>query len=161
MFRSATTADADAIARIYNPYVVDTVATFEEAPVAVVEMAQRVRSVLASELPWLVAEEAGEVVGYAYAARWRPRNAYRFAAETTIYLDPGAIGRGLGTELYAALFDALRARAMRVAIGGIALPNPASVALHEKLGMSKVAHFADVGFKLDRWVDVGYWQLHL
>jgi len=114
--------------------------------------------VQAVSLSWFVAERAGEVVGYSYATSWRPRAAYRHSAETTVYLAPGEAGRGIGSALYQYLISALSDQQIHAIIGGIALPNPASVALHEKFGFHKVAHFEQVGFKLGRWVDVGYWQ---
>ena len=158
MIRLAADADADALARIYNHYVAETVVTFEEQPVAPDEMARRAAEVLEAGLPWLVADEADGVVGFAYASKWKGRCAYRFAVETTVYLAPEAVGRGLGTALYVELLERVRALGMHTAIGGIALPNDASVALHEKLGMERVALFREVGFKLGRWIDVGYWQ---
>ena len=99
-----------------------------------------------------------QVVGYAYAGRWHDRSAYRYSVETTIYLDADHLGKSIGSGLYAALLQQLKERGMHVAIGGIALPNPGSVALHEKLGFRKVAHYGEVGFKFNRWIDVGYWQ---
>jgi phosphinothricin acetyltransferase len=159
--RAATAADAAPMARIYNHYVSNTIVTFEETPVAAAEMAARLAEVDGHELPWLVAEDTAGVRGYAYAGRWKNRCAYRHSVEVTVYLDPGALGRGLGTQLYAALFRALRQCEVHFAVGGIALPNDASVALHEKFGMRKVAHFSEVGYKFGRWIDVGYWQLLL
>jgi L-amino acid N-acyltransferase YncA len=156
--RAATAADAVAIAEIYDHYIANTVITFEEEPVPAAEIAARMEGVRAEALPWLVAEEARRVVGYAYAAKWHKRSAYRFTAEVTVYLAPDATGRRLGTRLYAELFPLLEARGVHAAIGGIALPNEASVALHERFGMRKVSHFPQVGFKLGRWVDVGHWQ---
>jgi L-amino acid N-acyltransferase YncA len=159
--RPATGADADAIARIYNYYVEKTVITFEEEAVSAPDMAARIAEAQGLSLPWLVAEVDGAIVGYAYARRWRPRSAYRYSAETTIYLAHGHEGRRIGTALYAALLPLLRERGIHVAIGGVALPNDASVALHEKLGFERVATFRQVGFKHGRWVDVAYWQLVL
>lgn len=158
MIRNVEIRDASALARIYNPYVQDSTITFEEQVVADEPMAERVREVLDSGLPWLVDEDDGIVRGFAYASRWKGRCAYRYSVETTVYLDRSAIGQGLGRRLYAELIERLRAKKLHVAIGGIALPNPASVALHERLGFRKVAHFAEVGFKFGRWVDVGYWE---
>jgi len=159
--RSASAADAAAIARIYNHYVRHTVITFEEEDVGADAMAGRIAEVQAQSLPWLVAELDGAVVGYAYASRWKARSAYRHSVETTIYLEPGREARGLGTTLYSALLPLLRARGIHVAIGGAALPNAASVALHRKLGFEPVGTFRQVGFKQGRWVDVGYWELLL
>ena len=102
--------------------------------------------------------QAGEVVGYAYATKWNRRSAYRFSAEVTVYLDHGRRGRGIGSKLYQQLLPTLQLSGIHVAIGGIALPNNASVALHEKLGFQKVAQFREVGFKFNKWIDVGYWE---
>jgi phosphinothricin acetyltransferase len=159
--RSASAADADSIARIYNHYVENTVITFEEEPVSGPTMAARVAEVQGLSLPWLVAEVAGDVVGYAYASKWKARSAYRYAVESTVYLERGYEGRGIGKTLYAALLPILRARGIHTVIGGAALPNEASVALHEKLGFEHVATFREVGFKHARWIDVAYWQLVL
>ncbi|WP_407353439.1 arsinothricin resistance N-acetyltransferase ArsN1 family B [Luteimonas sp. R10] len=158
VIRPAVPGDADAIARIYNHYVAGSCVTFETDPVSGTEMAQRVADTLEVPLPWLAAEADGAIAGYAYASKWKGRCAYRYSVETTVYLDPRCTGRGLGRDLYAALIDAVKALGMRAAIGGIALPNAASVALHERLGFRKVGHFEQVGFKQDRWIDVGYWQ---
>ena len=161
MIRPATIADAEAIVHIYNQYILNTIVTFEEQAVSANDMAERINENAAAGLPWLVAEIDGKVVGYAYASKWADRCAYRFSVESTVYLDPTATGQGHGTKLYEALFVILRSHSMHVVIGGIALPNPASVALHEKLGFQKVAHFKEVGFKFNQWVDVGYWQASL
>jgi phosphinothricin acetyltransferase len=159
--RSALAADAEAIARIYNYYIQNTVITFEEEPVSAQIMATRVAEVQSLSLPWLVAKTDKAVVGYAYATKWKARSAYRFSVETTIYLEHGCEGRGIGTALYSELLNILRERGVHVAIGGAALPNEASAALHESLGFVLVATFPQVGFKHDRWVDVAYWQLVL
>lgn len=159
--RVATAADADHIAEIYNHYIANTVVTFEEEPVAANEMCRRIDEVFGASLPWLVAESAGRVIGYAYATKWKARSAYRFSVETTVYLAYGLGKLGLGSRLYEELFRLLKEQGIHAAIGGIALPNDASVALHEKFGMHKVAHFEQVGFKFGKWVDVGYWERFL
>ncbi len=161
MLRAATPADAAAIAAIYNHYVLHTRVTFEEEAVTTPDMTQRITDTLADEIPWLVWEENGRVLGYTYASKWKSRCAYRFALETTVYLDQAATGRGLGTQLYTALIDALRPTGKHCLIGGTALPNPGSVALHEKLGFQKIGQFKEVGWKFDEWIDVGYWELIL
>lgn len=153
--------DAAAIAAIYTRYVLESSISFEEAAVDGADMAGRIAEVQAAGLPWLVVRRAGELVGYAYATKWRARPAYRHAVETSVYLAPAAAAQGLGSLLYTALLDRLRRGGLHVAIGGIALPNPASIALHEKHGFEKVAHFREVGFKFGQWRDVGYWQLAL
>jgi L-amino acid N-acyltransferase YncA len=159
--RAATSADAAAIAAIYNHYVARTVITFEEEEVPAQAMAARIADVQAQDLPWLVAQQDGAVLGYSYASRWKARSAYRFSVETTIYLRPGHEGRGLGKQLYSALLDILKTKGIHAVIGGAAQPNPASAALHESLGFERAATFRQVGFKRGRWVDVAYWQLVL
>jgi phosphinothricin acetyltransferase len=160
VIRPATAADATRIAEIYNHHVRETVVTFEEQPVADAEMARRIAETTA-EYPWLVSEVDGILAGYAYASSWKRRSAYRYAVESTIYLAPEFHGRGLGAELYRALIAEMRSRGFHCAIGGVALPNPASIALHEKLGYKHIGQFREVGWKFGRWVDVGYWELLL
>lgn len=157
MIRAATSADAPAICGIYNHYVNHTIVTFEEQPVTLAEMRSRIASVL-EKLPWLVLEHDGDIAGYAYAAPWKSRIGYRFAVESSIYLAPAHVGHGFGSALYQSLLDELRARSIHCVIGGAALPNAASAALHEKLGFTQVAHFRENGFKFGRWIDVAYWQ---
>ena len=158
MIRSATPADAEAIAQIYNYYIADTIVTFEEEPLDASEIARRIETVQRAELPWLVAEEGGRIKGYAYATPWKERIGYRTSVEITVYLAKDATGKGIGSELYAELFKLLEKKGVHSAIGGIALPNPGSVALHEKFGMKKVAEFEEVGTKFGQWINVGYWQ---
>lgn len=161
LVRQATSADAAGVVDIYNYYVRETVVTFDEEPLPAEEMARRMEEVRSASLPWLVAELDEQIVGYAYAAPWKRRAAYRFAIEITVYLHPKHLGRGLGTRLYTELFAILKTTRAHAVIGGIALPNDASVALHEKFGMHRVAVFEEVGFKFNRWIDVGYWELKL
>jgi len=161
MLRAATVADAAAIAEIYNHYVLHTIITFEEEAVTETEMAARIAEVLGLKLPWFVWEEEGRVIGYAYAGKWKSRCAYRYSVESSIYLSKDATGRGLGTKLYVALIDALRAKGIHSIIGGVALPNPASVGVSEKLGFQKIGQFKEVGWKFEKWIDVGYWELIL
>ncbi len=160
MIRPATLADAEAIARIYNYYVEKTVISFEDELVPVEEMQNRMREKLPA-YPWIVAEVDGQVVGYAYAGKWNIRSAYRYTVEISVYLDHERTGEGVGSKLYQVLLDELRARSVHSVIGGVALPNPASVALHEKFGFRKVSHYREVGWKMERWIDVGYWELLL
>ena len=161
LVRSATVHDAAALARIYNYYVAETIVTFEEVTVTASDFEHRVQDVHAGALPWLVAERGSEIVGYAYASNWKRRYGYRFSVEVTVYLDPACARQGIGSTLYKHLLPILKAAGIRVAIGGIALPNDASVLLHEKFGFEKVAHFKAVGIKFGQWIDVGYWQLFL
>ena len=161
IIRKVQENDIPAIVEIYNPYITSTAVSFEEEPVTEPEMRRRIEEVETYALPWLCAEVDGSLAGYTYATRWRERAAYRFTAETTIYLADGFLGRGIGNQLYSALLEQVRAAGMHQVIAVIALPNPASVGLHEKLGYVKVAHFSQVGYKFERWLDVGYWQLAL
>ena len=156
--RDATADDALAIVTIYNHYVLTTTISFEDQAVTQAEMQQRIADVQRGGLPWLVAEENGAVVGYAYATKWRVRHAYRFSVESSVYLAPDSAGKGWGTALYQQLLARLSANGYHLVIGGIAQPNAASVALHEKMGFEKVALFREVGFKFGRWIDVGYWE---
>lgn len=160
MIRDAILSDAEAVLGIYNPYVLNTTITFEEEPVAPEDMRARIAK-NGRDFAWLVYEEDGRVLGYAYASKWRERSAYRFSAETTVYVDENARRRGIGKALYGALLPRLREREVHLALGGIALPNEGSVGLHESLGFRKVAHFPSVGYKFGRWLDVGYWALDL
>ena len=156
--RDCLDADVPRICDIYNHYIRETVVTFEETPIALPEMARRIADVR-KRFSWLVIESEGTVAGYAYASLWKTRSAYRFAVESTIYLAADALGRGLGTPLYSALLETLPQRDAHRVLGCIALPNEASVALHEKLGFKKIGIFDEVGWKFGRWVDVGYWGL--
>jgi len=159
--RAVAAVDVEAITRIYNHYVAESVATFDEEPLALDGMARRIDEVHATDFPWLVADQDGAVAGFAYGGRWKTRRSYRYSAEVTVYLDAGCAGRGIGSLLYDRLIAMLIAKGVHVLIAGISLPNESSVALHEKFGFQKVAHFAEVGFKFGRWIDVGYWQRRL
>jgi L-amino acid N-acyltransferase YncA len=161
LIRAASTEDATQVAAIYNPFVLTSTITFEEEPVPVEEFSRRISEIRAHALPWLVAERDEQLVGFAYANKWKTRAAYRFSTEVTVYVREGMGGSGIGSRLYAELFAALKSRGAHAVIGGVALPNEASVRLHEKFGFRKVAHFEQVGFKFNRWIDVAYWQLIL
>ncbi len=156
--RGAERSDSAAIAQIYNHYVLNAVATFEEQPVNDGEMAERISTIINARLPWLVAERAGDIAGYCYAGPWKGRSAYRNSVEIAVYIAAGHTGTGMGSGLYSELFGILRKRSIHSVAAGIALPNPGCIALHEKFGLSKVAHFNEVGFKFNRWIDVAYWQ---
>jgi L-amino acid N-acyltransferase YncA len=159
--RDARAADAADIVAIYNHFILTTCISFEEESVSEHAMLTRIADIQGGALPFLVLTDGERIAGYAYATKWRARHAYRFAVETSIYLLPGLQRKGAGSTLYAALLARLAEGGLHMVIGGIALPNPASVALHEKFGFAKVAHFSEVGFKFGRWIDVGYWELKL
>ena len=158
--RMAHVGDAASIAAIYAPFVRDTSVSFEMVPPSADEMADRMRKTFAIA-PYLVSETDGRIDGYAYAGQWRTRAAYQWSTEVSVYLDPRAHGRGIGTQLYRVLLDLLRVQGYRMALGGVTLPNPASVALHERLGFAPVATYRAVGFKFGAWHDVGWWQIDL
>lgn len=156
--RLATAKDADSVARIYNHYILNTLATFEVDEVTGDEVRRRMDLVGSYSLPWIVAESDGQILGYAYANRWHQRAAYQFAAETTVYLDHQQCRRGIGSRLYEYLLDLVGQTKIHTVIGGISLPNDASVSLHERFGFKKAAHYHQVGRKFGQWIDVGYWQ---
>jgi phosphinothricin acetyltransferase len=159
MIRDVQLTDAEAICDIYNYYITDTVVTFEEQILTGNDIKKRIMVSKTDHYPWLVAlDNDGQLIGYAYAAKWRERFSFRFTAEVTVYLSTLHSGKGVGSNLYQALFSALKNKGIHRVIGGITLPNAKSVALHEKFSMSKVAHFNEVGLKFGRWLDVGFWQ---
>lgn len=149
------------VAAVYAPYVRDTAASFEVEPPPTDVIAQRIAATLPTH-PWLVAEVgAGAVVGYAYAGKHRERPAYRWSVDTTVYVGQEQRRGGVGRALYGALLRVLQAQGFRSAFAEIVLPNPGSVRLHEAMGFAPIGIHRDVGFKLGRWQDIGYWQLAL
>jgi phosphinothricin acetyltransferase len=161
MIRSATVADAQAICTIYNYFILHSTVTFEEAPIAQEEMAQRIDTASHRLLPFLLAEIDGAVAGYAYAAPWKSRSGYRHTVESSVYVAPGLAGMGMGSRLYQVLLHQLRGYGVHSVLAGIVLPNRASIALHEAFGFNKVGQLHQVGRKFDQWLDVGYWELLL
>jgi L-amino acid N-acyltransferase YncA len=152
--------DAPAVAAIYRPAIENTVASFEVPAPDADTMAGRMRATLA-RFPWLVATDAGTVVGYAYAAPHAERAGYRWSVNISAYVDPALQGRGIGRRLYDELLPILRRQGFVNVYAGIALPNPASIALHEAIGMRRIGVYERVGFKHDRWVDVAWYGLRL
>ena len=156
--RLATAADAAAIAAIYADYVTGTAVSFETEPPDEAEIRARIEAG-GPLYPWLAAcDDGGRLLGYAYAAAFRTRRAYRFAVETTVYVDPDAQRRGVGRALYAALIPLLERQGFTQAIAAITLPNEASVRLHEVLGFTQAGTYRQVGYKLGEWRSVGLWQ---
>lgn len=155
--RSATSEDAAACAAVYRPHVLGTPATFETEPPGAAETARRIAAAQEHHA-WLVLEEDDQVVGFAHGGPHRPRPAYRWSCETTVYLAPGATGRGLGRALYRALLERLADRGLLTATALVALPNPASEALHASLGFSRVGVLPRVGWKLGAWHDVAWFH---
>jgi L-amino acid N-acyltransferase YncA len=158
VIRAATEDDLAAVAGLYAHYVEHTSITFDlEAP-GVEAWREKLHAAAAAGHPWLVADAGGTLAGYATASSFRPKAAYGRTVETTIYLAPGAGGAGLGRRLYGALLEAVAAAGFHLAVAGVTLPNPASVALHERLGFVPVGTFREVGRKHGSWHDVGWWQ---
>lgn len=160
MIRHIKLDDASQIADIYNYYIKNTIVSFEEDEVSDKEMEVRIKHIIATHT-WLVYEENEKILGYAYSSEWNKRAAYRHTVETSVYLRKGASGMGLGTLLYQELLEIIKNKNYHTVIGGISLPNKGSVALHEKMGYVKTAHYKEVGKKFGKWIDVGYWQLIL
>ena len=155
--RLARESDAAALADIYAPVVRDTTISFEMTPPDAAEMAARIAKTLAM-FPWLVWDEGGRAVGYAYASKHREREAYQWSVDVSCYVHPDFRGRGLGRALYGRLFPVLEAQGFQTAFAGIALPNAASVALHESMGFTPIGIYKEVGWKLGAWRDTGWWQ---
>ena len=158
--RPATPADGAAVANLYAPYVLGPGVTFELIPPDADAMAARIVATLATH-PWLVAEQDGALVGYAYAGLYGARPAYRWTAETTIYIGAGARGQGVGRVLYPALLDALRIQRLRSALARVAMPNPGSARLHTACGFNQFGTHIDAGYKHGTWHDIAYWSLIL
>ncbi len=157
MIRDAGPEDAAACAAIYAPYVTDTAITFETEPPTPQEMGARIKQALETHA-WVVVEDAGQVTGYAYAGPMKPRAAYRWSCEVSVYLELGRRRTGAGRALYEALFERLIARGYRTAIAGMTLPNDASVGLHKALGFEPIGTYRNIGWKLGGWHDVAWSQ---
>jgi phosphinothricin acetyltransferase len=160
MIRPVTTNDTAALCGIYNYYIANTVITFEEEELEPTVMEARIRDIT-GKYPWFVWEEDGELLGYAYAHKWNERAAYRFSAEDSVYLRHDVLGRGLGRQLLGQVIAELRKTDIRVLMSVITMPNERSVALHEGFGFQKAAEFREIGYKLNCWLNVGYWELLL
>jgi phosphinothricin acetyltransferase len=157
MIRPVQDSDLSSIKNIYNYYIRETTVTFEEKEINEKELDNRIQKIKSDGLPWLVAEQDNKLLGYAYATKWKERSAYRHSVEISVYVDQASQSQGWGSKLYQALFTELQQLDMHLAVGGITLPNKASIALHEKFGMKKVAHFKEVGSKFGEWreADIG------
>ncbi|MDR1786458.1 MAG: GNAT family N-acetyltransferase [Spirochaetaceae bacterium] len=167
LIRPVRPADAGAIAGMYNHYIEHTTITFEETPVTPEDMADRIRDITAT-YPWLVLEEGSTALGYAYIHAWQARCSYRASAEVSVYVQNGRLGGGMGSALMGALIQAVKSGEqggcripIHALVAGITQPNPRSVSLHEKFGFKKIAHFREIGYKFNTWLDVGYWELIL
>jgi L-amino acid N-acyltransferase YncA len=158
MIRTVEIKDIQEVCSIYNYYIVNSTITFEEEPISVDEMKKRIFDVTPS-YPWLIYEDQGIVLGYAYASRWKARAAYKHSVELSIYMSKDNVGKGFGKKLYEALLAELGKIDVHAVIGGMSLPNEQSKKLHESLGFKKIAEFKEIGYKFNKWIDVGYWEL--
>lgn len=160
MIRKVALTDALAITNIYNYYVKNSIITFDEQLVEVSFFEDKIQDIQ-QNFPFLVYEIDKKVVGYAYLNVWKNRCAYKKAVEISVYLHPDNTEKGIGSQFYTMLINWLKEHDFHTVIGGIALPNEKSIALHEKFGFEKVAHYKQIGYKFNKWIDVGYWQLIL
>lgn len=161
LIRLPTEQDAEQVQAIYAPVVQASATSFELEPPDAAEMGRRIQRTAAAELPWVVYEQAGRVLGYAYAARHRERAAYQWSVDASVYILADARGTGIGRSLYTSLFAMLALQGFQNVYAGVALPNPASVGLHERMGFRPVGIFHSAGYKLGKWHDVGWWELSL
>jgi L-amino acid N-acyltransferase YncA len=156
MIRDATLLDAETCLKIYSPYIIDSIVSFEYDVPSVEEYEGRLEKII-RDYPWLVYEEKGVVEGFAYGSCFRTRTAYQWSVETSVYISQKAQGQGVGRKLYGKLFEILVAQGFINAYAGISLPNEQSVKFHETMGFSKVGLYEGVGFKNGKWIDVGFW----
>lgn len=161
MIRNVRPEDAEDIVAIYNYYIENTIITFELSKITPDEERKRIKKILDNEYPFIVYEEQGKIIGYAYLSQWRERAAYKNTLETSIYVHKDHLNKGLGQKLYKELIESGKKQGVHVLIGGLSMPNPQSQKLHEKLGFRKVGYFKEVGVKFNRYIDVEFWQLNL
>lgn len=155
--RAATPEDAPRLLEIYRPIVEETAISFELSPPSVESFAAKISAIVTSHA-WLVLEENADILGYAYASLHRERAAYRHAVETSVYVHPAHYGKGVGRQVYEALFQALDPEQFHNAYAGISLPNDGSIALHKMMGFTPIGVFREIGYKFGRWHDVSWWQ---
>jgi phosphinothricin acetyltransferase len=161
MIRNVLLSDAARIAEIYNYYIENTIITFEEENIDAAEIERRIKSVQGKNFPYIVYEEDGRLLGYAYVNNWRTRSAYDITLETSIYLDINYMKRGIGTVLYQELIEKSKAAHIHSLIGVISLPNEPSQRLHKDVGFQLIGNFRESGLKFNQFVDVEFWQLML
>ena len=160
MIRKVQIEDAKQLLDIYNYYVENSIITFDIEPLSLEGFTEKIMGI--NEVyPFLIYEEDEEILGYAYGSRWRPKPAYKYTVESTVYVKHGVHGKQIGTKLYIELLSLLKQQKFHLVLGALTLPNEASIKLHEKIGFKQVAHFSEVGLKFNTWHDVGFWQLKL
>lgn len=160
MIRSLHENDIKKLLEIYNYYVVNTAVTFDIEPLSIDAFNDKVNRIKV-DYPFLVYLENNEILGFAYGSRFRPKPAYDFVVESTVYVRYNAHGKQIGTKLYAELLQLLKQKKLHTVLGVLTIPNDASIKLHEKFGFKQVANLEEVGFKFGRWHNVGIWQLKL
>ncbi len=158
MIRPLSINDTEELLDIYNYYVLNSIVTFDDEALSLEAFKDKIARI-SVDYPFIVFEENDEILGYAYGSRWRPKPAYKHTVESTVYVKHDVLGKQVGTRLYTELLSQLKEQNYHVVLGGLTLPNDASVKLHEKFGFKQVAHFKEVGLKFDKWLDVGFWQL--
>ena len=158
MIRPVNLNDVEELLEIYNYYVINSIITFDIEPLTLEIFKEKVERI-SKIYPFIVFEENNEILGYAYGSQWRSKPAYNHAVESTVYIKHNTQGKQIGTKLYAELLKQLKQQNFHTVIGGLTLPNDASVRLHKKFGFKEVAHFKQVGYKFNTWLDVGFWQL--
>lgn len=160
MIRDVTINDVKQIVDIYNYYVLNSIVTLDLIPFSEQDFEEKIK-IISSQFPFIVYEENNVLLGYAYSNTFRMKPAYNKTVELTIYLKHDELGKQIGKKMYSELLDRLKKQNYHVVIGGLTLPNDASIKLHENFGFEKVAHFKEVGYKFDKWHDVGFWELIL
>ena len=160
MIRTIEERDFLEVLNIYKPFVTDTVTTFETEVPTIKDFGYRIIETI-KKYPWLVLEEKGKVIGYAYASEHRSRCSYQWSCECSIYMAPEARGKGFGKKLYLELFKILKAQGFIHVLAGAALPNEASIAIHKSLGFEEIGTYKKIGFKHNRWIDTYWMQLEL
>lgn len=160
ILRHVKESDAESITKIYNYYIKNTTVTGDEVPFSTEDMRSKIIN-RSQNYPWLVLEEDSNILGYIYIDQWRLRTAYRHSAEVSVYIHHEVRKNGLGSKLFQGLIEELKKQELHSIISAIVLPNDPSIALHEKFGFKKVAHFVEVGYKFEKWLDLGYWELLL
>ncbi|MEC3907374.1 GNAT family N-acetyltransferase [Tamlana sp. 2201CG12-4] len=160
MIRPVHSNDAQALLDIYNYYVIHTAVTFDIEPLSIQIFKDKLNHINA-DYPFIVYEDNNEVLGYAYGSRFRPKPAYGYVVESTVYVKHTAHGKQIGTKLYAELLNLLKQTDLHTVLGVLTIPNEASIKLHERFGFKQVAYLKEVGLKFNKWQHVGIWQLHL
>jgi phosphinothricin acetyltransferase len=160
ILRPVKESDAENITKIYNYYVKNTTVTGDEIPFSIENMRDKIKN-KSQNYPWLVLEENFNILGYIYIDHWRMRSAYKHSAELSVYIHHEIRSKGFGSKLFQGLIEELKKQNFHSIVSAIVLPNDPSIALHEKFGFKKVAHFIEVGYKFEKWLDLGYWELLL